>query len=1802
VIVRASQSGNEDYLSASYVDRSFSVSIEGTIGYGFESVHVGAENTDGFSSIKYIGNGVVLAGRRGRTSEADSIYRSTDYGRTFASVGAISGITGHHVYSFDYHGDVVICGTGDQSNVCMLRSTDAGATWTVLLTTAQLNTLVSATNAQHKSMFTPIHTGSGRWIYVIRNDKGADAANTFIIVSTDDGATWAALSTTGINLGARNMSLVRNGDLFTSSPGFGGLGSGIFKSTNNGVAWTKVSSIVAMCPVLDIGNGVHLVGTADATSGASVGQIYRSDDNGATWTAVLSAVIATDVGYFRWMIESAPGVIVAFISSSEASQTDRKAKQFTSRDGGLTWVDEGTPFAGPFGDINAVYQATVVEPGILLLAAQPDSLILRGAVTEGNVIATLGNLSASFDGGSHAASATTNPGGLNVDFTYDGSATAPTDAGSYDVVGTVSDPNYQGSASGTLIISKATPLLSWDAPASITYGTTLSSTQLAATASVPGAFAYDPAVGNILEAGVHSLGVTFTPNDPQNYTAVIANKNLAVGKAPLFITAGDQSKKQGATNPDLTMSYAGFVNGDAAGDIVVPIIAASATVDSVAGEYPIRLTGGSAANYSLTLVNGTLTVVSSITAPTGVEASDGEFLDRIRIRWDEVDEANVYAVFRSTEEAIEGATNLIPAGIQGARFEDTDVIPDVDYFYWVRIVNAGEFSATSSANSGFVGKAIVAEPEPFERASVGLRHSLFVKADGSLWAMGNNGYGQLGTGDTDNRLLPVMIADGVVEVAAGGYHSMFIKRDLSLWSMGSNAGGQLGVAPFEVQLVPMKVATGVVSVSAGEYHTLFIKVDGSLWAMGSNGSGRLGSGDTVRPDAPIRIAEDVLAVSAGGAHSMFVKKDGSLWLMGSNSSGQLGDDSTNDRRSPVNIASDVVAIDAGESYSLYLKTDGTLWSVGGNDQGQLGDGTRLSRSTPAPIAARVISLSAGKNHSMWVTEDGGLWATGLNEVGALGDGSNQDQAYPIRIRNAVSSVSADGAHTLFIMSSGELMAVGGNGSGRLGDGTEENRNSPVSVSSSLSTQILPPAFSLHPESQNLATGSSHTLQASVSGPEIYYRWAKDSVLIEGATGDGLTLDSVTVGTEGSYALWAINSVGAVRSEVASITVSPTPVKIELGDLEATYDGNPHAVSVSTTPPGVVVNVTYVGSSTVPTNAGSYAVSGTISDANYEGSGTGTLLISKATPNLIWDAPASITYGSPLSSIQLAATTSVLGTFAYDPAIGNVLAVGEHGLRVAFTPDDTANYNGATAQRSLLVEPAPVTITLSSLSTTYNGSSNEVGVSTSIEGVGVAVTYDGSTTAPTNAGSYAVVAVTADPNYTGTASGMLVIAQATPVITWAEIASIIYGAALGETRFNATAGIAGSFSYDPASGSVLNAGEHTLAATFTPTNTINYRGASAQQSLTVNPAAVTITLGSLSAIYDGSSYAASTTTTPEGVAVAVTYNGSPSTPTGAGSYEVVTVSADPNYTGSANGTLVIAKATPVITWSASDAITYGMALSGTQLAATADIAGSFAYDQSVGAVLNAGAHPLAATFTPTDTTNYHGASAQQSLSVNPAAVTITLGSLSATYDGSSHAVGVTTSIDGVTVAITYDGSISAPTGSGSYAVVAGIDDPNYSGSANGTLVIAKAPPVITWSTLDAITYGTALGETQLNATADIAGSFAYDQSVGAVLNAGAHPLAATFTPTDTTNYHGASAQQSLSVNPAAVTITLGSLSATYDGSSHAVGVTTSIDGVTVAITYDGSISAPTGSGSYAVVAGIDDPNYSGSDILTCGERG
>ncbi len=441
------------------------------------------------------------------------------------------------------------------------------------------------------------------------------------------------------------------------------------------------------------------------------------------------------------------------------------------------------------------------------------------------------------------------------------------------------------------------------------------------------------------------------------------------------------------------------------------------------------------------------------------------------------------------------------------------------------------------------------------------------------------------------------------------------------------------------------------------------------------------------------------------------------------------------------------------------------------------------------------------------------------------------------------------------------------------------------------------------------------------------------------------------------------------------------------------------------------------------------------------SATATINVLQATPTISWANPANIVYGTALSGTQLDASSSwtvggvngtVAGTFTYTPAAGTVLGAGDNQtLSVLFTPTDTTDYTTATASATINVS------------------------------------------------------------------------QATPTISWANPANIVYGTALSGTQLDASSSwtvggvngtVAGTFTYTPAAGTVLGAGNNqTLSVLFTPTDTTDYTTATASATINVSQATPTISWSNPANIVYGTALSgeqldASSSWTVGGVngtvAGTFTYTPAAGTVLGAGNNQTLSVAFTPTdttdyTTASATATINVSQATPTISWANPANIVYGTALSGTQLDASSSwtvggvngtVAGTFTYTPAAGTVLGAGNNQtLSVLFTPTDTTDYTTA------------------------------------------------------------------------TASATINVLQATPTITWANPADIVYGTALSATQLDASSSwtvggvngsVPGTFTYTPAAGTVLGAGNdQTLSVAFAPTDATDYTTASLTVTINVLPA-----------------------------------------------------------------------
>jgi len=262
-------------------------------------------------------------------------------------------------------------------------------------------------------------------------------------------------------------------------------------------------------------------------------------------------------------------------------------------------------------------------------------------------------------------------------------------------------------------------------------------------------------------------------------------------------------------------------------------------------------------------------------------------------------------------------------------------------------------------------------------------HSPFkiaTKTDGTLWAWGDNRYGQLGDGTVVDRSSPVQI--GALTTWTGTFGlgltaALIIKADGTLWTWGKNDSGQLGLGNTIYRSSPVQIGalTSWAQCSASYVWAAAIRTDGTLWTWGSDTAGELGQNTVyVSRSSPTQVG--ALTdwnghLSAGRAGGHVVKQDGTLWGWGRGLRGRLGDGTTVNKSSPVQIGSltDWSTVESKDFRSTAIKTDGTIWAWGKNNNGQLGDGTAINRSSPVQIgsAYAFTQVSTGSYHTLGIT-------------------------------------------------------------------------------------------------------------------------------------------------------------------------------------------------------------------------------------------------------------------------------------------------------------------------------------------------------------------------------------------------------------------------------------------------------------------------------------------------------------------------------------------------------------------------------------------------------------------------------------------------------------------------------------------------------------------------------------------------------------------------------------------------------------------------------------------------------------------
>jgi hypothetical protein len=596
-----------------------------------------------------------------------------------------------------------------------------------------------------------------------------------------------------------------------------------------------------------------------------------------------------------------------------------------------------------------------------------------------------------------------------------------------------------------------------------------------------------------------------------------------------------------------------------------------------------------------------------------------------------------------------------------------------------------------------------------------------------------------------------------------------------------------------------------------------------------------------------------------------------------------------------------------------------------------------------------------------------------------------------------------------------------------------------------------------------------------------------------ATVAGSTVTVVGAGATTITAKQAGNAnFGPAVDVTQLLTIDKAAATVSLGSLAATYDGTVKNATASTTPSGLNVTFTYAGSATAPSAVGTYAVVGTINGTNYVGNATGSLVITKAAQTITFDALTPVTFGGAPFDLT-ATTTSPLSVSLVSSNLNvatisgtKVTIIGAGETTITASQEGNSNYNAAASvSRTLTVNKAAATVALSNLAQTYSATAkNPTATTAPVASLPVSFAYTpGSATAPINVGSYGVTATINHPNYAGSATGTLVISQASQDISFAGPLNKAFDESPVTLTGTATSGLALSYASSDTTVATVNGTSLTLLKTGVITITASQAGDTNFLPATSVPQTLTVV-------------AASQTVTFAGTELTGKTFGNGTFPLSATSNRGLTVT----FTSSNTNVATVAGNIVTIVGAGTTSIT-------AKQPGTADF----------------GAAP----------------DVSRSLVVAKAAATATLGGLAQTYNTTPRPVTATTVPTGLNVTFTYAGSDTVPTNVGTYAVVGTISENNYSGSISGTLVVAKADQTITFDAPSTKLVGS--GSFALGATANSGLPVTYASAttaVATIAGGNASPVGIgssiiTASQVGSANYNAApNVTRTLTVNPIA----------------------------------------------------------------------
>jgi alpha-tubulin suppressor-like RCC1 family protein len=327
-----------------------------------------------------------------------------------------------------------------------------------------------------------------------------------------------------------------------------------------------------------------------------------------------------------------------------------------------------------------------------------------------------------------------------------------------------------------------------------------------------------------------------------------------------------------------------------------------------------------------------------------------------------------------------------------------------------------------------------------------------VVSRGTVYAWGHNGNGELGNGNNSHEKVPVdaSISGVMVTAIAGGYdHTLALTSAGTVYAFGDNNYGQMGdghkdggsETPVQVLNYSGGAGTylsGITAIAAGLSFSLALTSSGNVYAWGDNGIGELGNASNAESNIPVEVRNStnsgplsgITSIAAGGwgvaggAWALALTSSGAVYAWGYDGYGELGNGTygagaLSDSNIPVQVLnysggtgtylSGITAISAGFWHNLALTSNGAVYAWGPNTGGDLGYSTAPNDYSDIPgqvlnyaggagtYLSGITAISAGDSVSLALTSGGNVYAWGYNVYEELGNGSTTGSPTPVEV-------------------------------------------------------------------------------------------------------------------------------------------------------------------------------------------------------------------------------------------------------------------------------------------------------------------------------------------------------------------------------------------------------------------------------------------------------------------------------------------------------------------------------------------------------------------------------------------------------------------------------------------------------------------------------------------------------------------------------------------------------------------------------------------------------------------------------------